>query len=434
MSALVTQPRNRRKNLTLTGWARRLGKHVCTTPGRGEGIRRKPSLSRWQQPMSVPNIFWGRSCLATGFIFLLFMGPGMPLGAQDLSLKRALPGTDSIACPEVNPTVQPSQEEVAQATQLGSSAEQDLILGNQERARDLLARATELDPTSAELAYRYGRILESLDETEPAIEQFCRALALGSREQGIGDARPRLEALARAREPDLPEEARSAFLNGLLQADLGNLVGAAEAFGTTSLLAPDWADAVYNRGVIRIRLGQPESAVEDLQQYLALRPDAEDAILVSQRIGQLQIRPSSPVSPGTALGLGLVIPGMGQFYSGRALGGFSVLALAGGAFAAGFLIEEIEVRCVGSAPASGDCPPDRFISEETTKPYMMYGLAAAGVVTVIGAIEAYFKAKRPGFGDPGEILAMEVGPARVIGPSLSVQGPRVNLNLLRVIF
>ncbi|MFH1764056.1 MAG: tetratricopeptide repeat protein [Gemmatimonadota bacterium] len=384
--------------------------------------------------MSKPQPIWGRFCIASGFILFSVLGNGMMLDAQQLPLKRGLPGSDSIACPQIDLTVRPSPEEVDQASRMGSDADQALMLGNQERARDLLARATELDPTSAELAYRYGRSLESLDETEPAIEQFCRALALGSREQGIGDARPRLEALARAREPELSEGARSQFLNGLLQADLGNLQGAEEAFGAAFLAASDWADAVYNRGIIRIRLGLPDPAVEDLQQYLALRPDADDAILVSQRIGQLQIRPSSSVSAGTALGLGLVIPGMGQFYSGRALGGFSVLALAGGAIAAGFLIEEVQVKCVGSPPSSGECPPDRFISEETSNPYKMHGLAAAGVVAVIGAVEAYFKAKRPEPGDSGEIVALDVGPARVLVPSLSARGPRLNLNLVRVTF
>ena len=384
--------------------------------------------------MSEPRLLRERTFLATGLIFLLCWGSGTTLGAQQLPLKRALPGSDSIACAEVDATVRPAPEELDQASRLGSEADQEVMLGNQQRARDLLARATELDPTSAELAYRYGRILESLGETEPAIDQFCRALGLGSREQGIGDARPRLEALARARDPELPEEARDVFLNGLLQADLGNLAGADEAFGTALLAAPDWADAAYNRGIIRIRMGQPDSAVEDLQRYLALKPNADDANLVSQRIGQLQVRPSSPVSPGTALGLGLVIPGMGQFYTGRALGGLSVLAVAGGAIAAGFLIEEVQVKCVGSAPSSGDCPPDRFISEETTKPYMTYGLVAAGVVAVLGAVEAYFKAKQPDLGDPGEIVAIDVGSTRVTGPGFSVRGSRLNLNLLRVTF
>jgi tetratricopeptide (TPR) repeat protein len=409
-------------------------KHPRMAVAPGEVIRRKQRLSRWQQPMFAPKALRRRVRLAAGFVSLLVLGTGMRLNAQELPLKRGLPGSDSIACPPIDTTLRPSPEAVDQASRLGSDADQDLMLGNQERARDLLARATELDPTSAELAYRYGRILESLGEVEPAIGQFCRALALGSREQGIGDARPRLEALARAREPELSEEARSQFLNGLLQADLGNLPGADEAFGAAMIAAPDWADPAYNRGVVRIRMGRQDSALEDLQQYLSLKPDAADAIQVSQRIGQLQIRPGSPVSPGTALGLGLVIPGMGQFYSGRAVAGAGVLAIAGAAIAAGFLIEEVQVKCVGSAPSGGDCPADRIISQETTNPYKMHGLAVAGVAAVLGAFEAFFKAKQPGFGDAEEIVAMEVGSARVKVPSFSVKGPRLSLNLVRVTF
>jgi tetratricopeptide (TPR) repeat protein len=362
------------------------------------------------------------------------MGSAPFLEAQELPLKRDVPGTDSIVCPDFRPASQPSEEEMEQARRLGSDAEQALILGNQERARDLLARATELDPTSAELVYRYGRALESLGETEPAIQQFCRALALGSREQGIGDARPRLEALARAREPELPEAARSRFLDGLLQADLGNLEGAAEAFGAAFRAAPDWADAVYNRGVIRIRQENSEAAAEDLQTYLDLRPNAADAILVSQRLGRLQSRPGASVSPGAALGLGLFIPGMGQFYSGRALGGFSVLALAGGAVATGFLVEKLEVRCVGGSPPGGDCPSDRVISEDTSKPYMTAGLVAAGVVTLVGAIEAYFNVRGSGDEVDGELVSFDAGGARIVGPTVAAKGTRLHINLVKVAF
>ena len=377
--------------------------------------------------------FRGRLSILIGWWVLIPFCSAHSLAGQDLPLKRALPGTDSISCPEIDTSLSPGEEEMEQARRLGSDADQALILGNQERARDLLARAVELDPTSAELAYRYGRILESLQEVEPAIEQFCRALGLGSREQGIGDARPRLEALARAREPEIPEGARSHFLNGLLQADLGNLEVADTAFGSAFAVAPDWPDAVYNRGVIRIRLGNQEGAVADLQVYLDLHPNAADAILVSQRIGQLQTRGASSVSPGTALGLGLVIPGMGQFYSGRAKGGFSVLALAGGAIAAGYFIQKEEVRCVGSAP-SGGCPADRIISVENTRPYLVPSLAAGGVVAVIGAIEAYLKIRHRGRGGDGDAAALNVGEARILGPSLASSGPGLHLNLLKVTF
>jgi len=383
--------------------------------------------------MSEKKKTWGRRCIAAGFYFCLFLGFASRLGGQELPLKRDLPGTDSIVCPEILPGPEPSDEEAREATRLGTDGANENILGQPERARDLLQRAVGLDPTSASLAYQFGRILEDLGESDQAIEQFCRARDLRQPGEAIGDAGARLDALARAREPQLPEAALSHFSNGLLNVSLGNLPEALEAFDNAARAAPGWGDPVYNRGVIRIRLGEPELAVEDLQEYLDLQPEAEDAMLVSQRIGQLQIRPASSVSAGTALGLGLVLPGGGQFYSGRALSGLSVLALAGGAAAAGFLIEEVETQCVGTVP-SGGCPPDRVISETTTKPYKTEGLVAAGVIAVIGAVEAYFKARGGGGSDDGEIMGVDVGKARILGPSVSSQGFRLNLNLVRVTF
>jgi len=402
----------------------------------------------------------GRTPPTAGLCLLLALAGLSPASAQELSLKRHVPGSDTIACPPISVPGRPGAEEQAEANRLASGADQAQILGDPERAREFMARAVELDPSSAELAYRYGRILEDLREIDQAIYQFCRALALGSRQQGIGDARPRLEALARGRDPAVPPEASSAFLNGLLQADLRQFPAAVRAFDAAVRLAPDWADALFNRGVVRSRMGDAEGAAADLQQYLALRPDAEDAILVSRRIGQLQI--TAPVqSPTTTLTLGLLLPGMGQFYNGRAMGGMTVLALAGGAAAAGFLVEKITVKCVGPVPSGGTCPPERLISETSDKPYLAYGLVAAGAVTFLGALEAYFKTRgggRPategaaptastmnsetGGSNPGhvgvlregDLLTGAPGGMRLSGPSLEARGSRLNLNLLRISF
>jgi tetratricopeptide (TPR) repeat protein len=240
-------------------------------------------------------------------------------------------------------------------------------------------------------------------------------------------------ALVRSEQPRVSDEAIAAFRNGLTQADLGNLEESTQAFGIAFQLAPVWADAVYNRGVILDRQGEIEGALADLQQYLSLDPAGEDGIAVSQRIGQLQSAVPLP-SPGSTLALGILFPGMGQFYSGRALGGFTVLALAGGAVAAGFLIEEVVTNCVGTAPQGGVCPPDRFISEETTKPYQTQSLIAAGAVTLIGAIEAFLKVRRGESDENGDLVAFNVGKARIVGPSVSAEGPRLNLSLFRVTF
>jgi tetratricopeptide (TPR) repeat protein len=392
------------------------------------------SLSHWLLSMSGITTRPGRFLFAFGLFILASAWGSSSLAGQELPLKRNLPGSDSISCPEIDLSVRPSAEEKTRASQFGSEANNANILGDYVRAGELLARATELDPLSAELAYRYGRILENLEDWDNAIDQFCRALALDSRGLGIGDAGPRLKVLAKARQPQIPEAAQTEFLNGLLQEDLGQLEGAAARFGAAFQAAPDWPDAIYNRGVINARLGAREEAVADLQQYLALFPNAPDANTVSQRIGQLQFHPPSLISPGTAFSVGLLIPGMGQFYSGRALGGLSVLSLAAGALAAGFLVEEVQVRCVGATPSGGDCPPDRIISQETSKPYMIPSLAVYGAVTILGAIEAYFRIPEGDTSGAGEVIGMELGSARLSGPSITASGTRLNLNLVRVTF
>jgi tetratricopeptide (TPR) repeat protein len=258
-------------------------------------------------------------------------------------------------------------------------------------------------------------------------------LVLGPDEPGLEDARPRLEALLRSIQPQVSEEAKAEFRNGLTQADLGNPEEATLAFGAAFQMAPVWADAVYNRGVMRDRQGDLDEAVADFQQYLSLRPEGEDAIAVSQRIGQLQSS-GPPRSPGTALTLGILIPGMGHFYSGRPKGGFAVLALAGGAAAVGFLVEKNETRCVGTPPQGGECPADRIINVETTNPYLTPSLIAAGAVTLLGAVEAFIKVRRRDSGGDEDLLAMNVGKARVVGPSVSATGRRLTLNLVQVTF
>lgn len=333
----------------------------------------------------------------------------------------------------MDPATQPEPEEQAQARVLGSNADQALILGDQARARDLLARATELDPSSAELAYRYARILEDLGEFPQAIAGFCTALSLGAEDLGIEDARSRLDNLVEAAQPRIPDSAMADFSRGLAEADQGRLQAAADAFGSAQRGAPAWGDPLYNRAIILDRLGDLEGAVSEFQRYLTTFPEGEDAMTVSQRIGQLQSSGPLP-SAGSTLALGIVLPGMGQFYSGRAKGGLAVLGLVGGALAAGFLIEEVETFCVGAVTGGGSCPPERVISEKTNKPYMTHSLIAAGAISLIGALEAFLKVRGSDAAGDGNLLALDVGQTRLLGPSVSARGPRLTLSLVQVTF
>ena len=354
------------------------------------------------------------------------------LGAQELPLKRAIPGADPFTCPALPEAVPSGAEEREEAARLGSTAGQALILGDRERARDLLARAVQLDAGAADLAYQYGRILEELGEGDAAVTHYCRMLRLGMEGAEAADAASRIEELVTARTPELPTAAIAAFRTGLAAFDAGRLDGAAQAFGRAFDAAPGWTDALYDRGVVLLRLGRRGEALQDLQRYLELEPDALDAISVSQRMGQLQSA-IDPPSPSAALGLGILLPGLGQFYAGREWAGMTVLALAGGAVAAGLLYEEVEIRCFVPPGPDGNCPPGEEQRRDVSRPYVGAGLGAAAAIGVIGAIEAFMNAR--GRAGPGDGFAsFEIGGARVRGPTLSRGPGGLDLGLARLTF
>jgi len=355
------------------------------------------------------------------------------LGAQELPLKREVPSSGPYECPAIPPADTPGAPEQAQARQLASAAAQAVILGDLDRARALLGRAAELDPASADLAYRYARVLEDLGDRPGAVGEFCRVLALDPGAEGVDDARDRIESLESADRPAIPASAIKAFQDGLAGVDAGLLQGALASFDSAAVQAPDWPDAVYNRGVVFARLGRNQDAATDLRRYLDLAPGAQDAIAVSERIGELQsVTTVRTPSPGAALTLGILIPGMGQFYSGRALGGLTVLSLAGGAAAAGMLIQDVQVRCLTDPGPDGSCPPDQVLREDVSHPYRTAGLATAAAITLIGAIEAFLHARGVRAHGEDGAAAIDLGPAAVGALGVTSYGRRVDFRLVRV--
>lgn len=329
-----------------------------------------------------------RWCLA----WLAGVSGAAPVAAQQLPFQRDYPGATAFACPAFASPAVAGAEARAQAGQLASTASQAVLLGELDRASALLERATELDPASADLAYRHARILEDLGQPEAASEEYCRSLALLDTGETAQDARARLQALVEAESEQVPTEAVAAFQMGLEAVDAGALEDAVDAFAVAETEGAGWAAPTYNRGVTLERLGRAAEAAQALSYYLELRPDAPDALAVSRRIGQLQsLAVTGGPSPGTALTLGILMPGLGHFYSGRAGSGFAVLTLAGGAVAAGFLVKEVDVTCL--TPQQGACPPDQVVSRRTSRPYLMASIAAAAAIGLAGAIEAFVDAR-----------------------------------------
>ena len=361
---------------------------------------------------------------------LLLPAPG-PVGAQGLTLIRELPGDEDFSCPALDTSAQVSNEERTEAARIGSNADQALILGDQERARDLLARATETDPTSPELAYRYARVLDDMGARVQAISHFCRALVMGAGSDEVGDAERRLEAIFEWQKAQLSSEAIEAFQGGISEADSADLEAALASFDLARQEAPDWPDPLYNRGIIRARLGQIEAAAADLELYLAVRPEAEESAALSESIQRLRELASLPL-PSRALTYGLLLPGGGQFYTGQKWRGAGLLTVSAAALAVGLFSDKTTVRCVGPPGPGGECPPDRFIGEEDSKPYLVRGLVAAGAFAVAGALESFYRSRRVRAREVGALMASEPREPTVKGPALFARGTRLYLSLVQV--
>jgi tetratricopeptide (TPR) repeat protein len=397
-------------------------------------------LGRFSQSSFMPprNLHLGRSGLVRAAFFLGMAGGVHPLSAQELTLQRDYPGLGPFVCPAPVAYAEPSTDDRAQAGQLASDAVQAVILGELLRAEELLTRASGLDPASAELAYRHARVLEDLQQSDGAMYEYCRALGLGAEADGIEDTRARLDALYEVVRSRIPERAREAFLSGVMNADLEIYEQSVDGFTQAIDAAPDWPPPIYNRAVVLERMGRVPESLADYRRYLELTPSDIDPVVaaVTERIGMLEGLVTLPTpSPGGALTLGVLFPGMGQYYSGRSLGGTVVLAAAGGAVAAGMLFKELTIVCKVDVPAGASCPAGQVHDERISRPYLRPAIGAAAAIMVIGAVEAYVRA-RGRRDDVAEALvpAVEARGVTISGPSVSSRAGRVDVSFVALRF
>lgn len=312
--------------------------------------------------------------------------------AQDLPLKRELPpsapgpcGSDELLA---RLEVEPTAAERDRAADLLAEANQAAILGDDARAGELLAEAAALDPGSAEIAYRLGRLLEGDGRDAEAVGEYCRYLLLEPEGADAEDVSDRIERLAVPEEDEIPGLARAAFQQGIQAVDAAQFEDAVLHFSRAIVELPRWPEAHYNRGVAHLRDGRMGAGIADLEIYLEFEPEAPDRDRIEDRIRELDPPSERSYSPGTALATGLLIPGMGHFYSGRTGTGLLVLAGAGAGVATGLLYTEVEIRCLVPLQG-GECPADQVSEEVEERPLLVPGLAAAAAIGVLGAIHAW---------------------------------------------
>src|SRR5262249_6773066 len=118
----------------------------------------------------------------------------------------------------------------------------------------------------------------------------------------------------------------TAFKRGAESYDKGQWSDAEVYFNTVLRVDSSSADAYYDRALVRTQLNRRDDAAADYERYLRLRPEAVDRAAVVSRINTLR---AQHLSASQAFGLGVVVPGGGQFYTKRPLRGFLSLVAAG---------------------------------------------------------------------------------------------------------
>jgi tetratricopeptide (TPR) repeat protein len=359
------------------------------------GIRDEPSVGS-----SLVRLLGAVAALAVVLPF------APDLDGQELLIRRDLPTPVATnPCAGQDGSRSPASPEArTEAEALVREATEAMILGDTERARSRLSTAASLDPSSPSIQLRLGRLLEDLGQRELALEAFCLALVLEPAGPDGAAADEGVRRLAVRSGGRLSDEARAAFREGVERFDAADYEAADRLFSLALDSHPDWAEARLNRGIARLRIGRRSVAHADLERYLELRPGADEAALIRAELGPLTGAPTRPASrtasqhsPAAAMALGLVVPGMGHFYSGRSRTGTMYLLGAGLSVVAGFSYTEVEVLCLlDDAPQR--CPPDSIVGERRSQPYLVPGLVGAAVITVVGAVHALVSTQRAGEG------------------------------------
>jgi tetratricopeptide (TPR) repeat protein len=315
---------------------------------------------------------------------------------------------------------QPTADRKRTARALAAQAQQAAILGDVNGAIAALRSAIASDPTDPDLAYRLARVLESSASADSAVSEYCRYLALAPTGPDASDSRVRVAALARPTTDARVDSANVHFNRGLEAYERRDVSEADAEFTRALREQPAWGDAYYDRALARAARGDRSEAMSDLELYLRVTPNAVDRAAVVAWMSDARFRRYSSAG---AFSLGVLLPGAGQFYTGRP--GFAAVPLVSAATAIGIAVlpRTTTITATQEFIDIDGTHRNTTVQRRTDRPYLAAGLATAGAITLAAAIEASVYARRENAREQRVSLAL-VPSSRELSAVLSVQiGP-----------
>jgi tetratricopeptide (TPR) repeat protein len=217
-------------------------------------------------------------------------------------------------------------------------------------------------------------------------------------------ARALCPAVRMAAAPTDPQRlaARALVQRAQQAAILGDRASAREQWRQAAVLDPTDADLAYQLARAHDGAGAVADAATEYCRFLALAPNAPEALEARERIAVLSPRAPdagpeflTPPSPGRALALGLIVPGAGQFYTGRPARGAIAFSAASLVIAVGVgqRTRDETVQLTALDPF-GNPYTYTTTRRSSSRPWLAPALAAAGAIAVASAVEAFNYSRR----------------------------------------
>lgn len=320
--------------------------------------------------------------------------------------------TQSSCAPIVMGGKAPSEADRRRARDLAARGQQAAILGDSATALSSLRQAAALDPTNADFAYQLGRVYEQSKSEASAAAEYCRFLVLAPNALEAAEVKERILTIIPPRTDPAVAAAQREFQLGSTAYDAGRFLEAQLHFSSALKGDSSWADAYYNRALVRLALAQRANALADFESYLRFKPEATDRLQVVARIANLR---HAQLSQSQALVLGLVVPGAGQMYTRRPVRGTILFGLAAAAIGIGAKgqTKTSTIEQTGTDPFGHKYT---FTTTRTTTqhPYLAPGILAAGGIALISAVEAFHFAGQVNAGTERLSLYLVPGPGRFV--------------------
>jgi len=322
------------------------------------------------------SIFSYRGVLPGAIVTLLMIAPSVGRAQETVTRELIKPGPAEPrprpVCGAIRPSETPTAANRERARDASQRGQQAVLLGDGPSAIRILRDAATLDPTASDVAFQLAGAYETAKDAENAVKEYCRFLSLAPTSPEARTVVEKIRILAPPRIEQVIDLPLAMFRSGIAAYRRGELTTADSAFSAAIVGDTAWADAYYNRGRVRLLLGDRQHAGADFAQYLRLNPEARDRLDVSNELANLGLGAYS-FSPLQTLAWGILIPSAGEFYTHRPIRGILTLLGVGGSATMAFT--------------------ERTTGRRTEHPYLIAGVVTAGAVWLISALDATIYAR-----------------------------------------